>query len=195
MSRHGLPGATRQVSNTLAVHECLTRRFVSQTTRRVLQRNRRAAGSDGQSSHCELHPGQSAGRSSWYVFLSSDVALFSFGSELTVQFIICGVASCPVGGVIVVLLLSGGYTVGPKPLIDLLRQRSRPYLFSNSLPPPVVGCATRAVELLLASNEIAQSMTAKTMRWVCCCRLVEVWFHAPLLSSDLPPSCPGSGAG
>lgn len=61
---------------------------------------------------------------------------------------------------------SGGYTVGPKPLIDLLRQRSRPYLFSNSLPPPVVACATRAVELLLASNEISQSMVAKTMRWV-----------------------------
>ncbi|KAL2101055.1 hypothetical protein ACEWY4_002816 [Coilia grayii] len=60
---------------------------------------------------------------------------------------------------------AGGYTVGPKPLIDLLRQRSRPYLFSNSLPPPVVGCATRAVELLLASNEIAQSMAAKTMRF------------------------------
>ncbi|PWA15519.1 hypothetical protein CCH79_00014729 [Gambusia affinis] len=60
---------------------------------------------------------------------------------------------------------AGGYTVGPKPLIDLLRQRSRPYLFSNALPPPVVGCATRAVELLLASNEIAQSMTAKTMRF------------------------------
>uniref|UniRef100_A0A673WE41 Glycine C-acetyltransferase n=1 Tax=Salmo trutta TaxID=8032 RepID=A0A673WE41_SALTR len=50
---------------------------------------------------------------------------------------------------------AGGYTVGPKPLVDLLRQRSHPYLFSNSLPPPVVGCATWAVELL-ASNEIAQ---------------------------------------
>jgi len=60
---------------------------------------------------------------------------------------------------------AGGYTVGPKPLIDLLRQRSRPYLFSNSLPPPVVGCATKAVELLLASTEIAQTMTAKTMRF------------------------------
>lgn len=62
-------------------------------------------------------------------------------------------------------VFSGGYTVGPKPLIELLRQRSRPYLFSNSLPPPVVACATRAVELLLASSEIAQSMTAKTMRY------------------------------
>lgn len=63
---------------------------------------------------------------------------------------------------------AGGYTVGPKPLIDLLRQRSRPYLFSNSLPPPVVGCATRAVELLLASNEIAQSVGDKTMRLLSC---------------------------
>lgn len=61
---------------------------------------------------------------------------------------------------------SGGYTVGPKPLIELLRQRSRPYLFSNSLPPPVVASATRAVDLLLASSEIAQSMTAKTMKYV-----------------------------
>ncbi|KAG7272106.1 hypothetical protein CRUP_008286 [Coryphaenoides rupestris] len=60
---------------------------------------------------------------------------------------------------------AGGYTVGPKPLIDLLRQRSRPYLFSNSLPPAVVGSSTRAVDLLLASNEISQSMTAKTMRF------------------------------
>ncbi|XP_067089163.1 2-amino-3-ketobutyrate coenzyme A ligase, mitochondrial [Osmerus mordax] len=60
---------------------------------------------------------------------------------------------------------AGGYTVGPRPLIELLRQRSRPYLFSNSLPPPVVGCAARALELLMASNEIAQSMSAKTMRF------------------------------
>ncbi|XP_059931466.1 2-amino-3-ketobutyrate coenzyme A ligase, mitochondrial [Gadus macrocephalus] len=60
---------------------------------------------------------------------------------------------------------AGGYTVGPKPLIDLLRQRSRPYLFSNSLPPPVVGSALRALEMLLASSHIAQSMAAKTMRF------------------------------
>lgn len=34
---------------------------------------------------------------------------------------------------------SGGYTTGPKQLVDILRQKSRPYLFSNSLPPAVVG--------------------------------------------------------
>uniref|UniRef100_A0A8C4SFR8 2-amino-3-ketobutyrate coenzyme A ligase, mitochondrial n=1 Tax=Erpetoichthys calabaricus TaxID=27687 RepID=A0A8C4SFR8_ERPCA len=60
---------------------------------------------------------------------------------------------------------AGGYTVGPQALIDLLRQRSRPYLFSNTLPPPVVGSATKALELLMASAEIAQSMAAKTKRF------------------------------
>ncbi len=38
---------------------------------------------------------------------------------------------------------SGGYTTGPQEVIDLLRQRSRPYLFSNSLPPPVVAGAIK----------------------------------------------------
>uniref|UniRef100_A0A8C8SBK1 2-amino-3-ketobutyrate coenzyme A ligase, mitochondrial n=1 Tax=Pelusios castaneus TaxID=367368 RepID=A0A8C8SBK1_9SAUR len=60
---------------------------------------------------------------------------------------------------------AGGYTTGPKALIDLLRQRSRPYLFSNSLPPAVVGCASKALDLLMESNTIAQSMVAKTRRF------------------------------
>lgn len=38
---------------------------------------------------------------------------------------------------------AGGYTTGPKELTTLLRQRSRPYLFSNSLPPPVVAGAIK----------------------------------------------------
>jgi len=38
---------------------------------------------------------------------------------------------------------AGGYTTGPKQLVQLLRQKSRPYLFSNSLPPPVVATATK----------------------------------------------------
>nr|XP_040046925.1 2-amino-3-ketobutyrate coenzyme A ligase, mitochondrial [Gasterosteus aculeatus aculeatus] len=80
---------------------------------------------------------------------------------------------------------AGGYTVGPKPLIDLLRQRSRPYLFSNSLPPPVVACATRAVELLLASNEISQSMVAKTMRFRS--KMAQAGFT---ISGSAHPICP-----
>lgn len=38
---------------------------------------------------------------------------------------------------------SGGYTTGPREVISLLRQKSRPYLFSNSLPPAVVGAASK----------------------------------------------------
>ncbi|XP_028683560.2 2-amino-3-ketobutyrate coenzyme A ligase, mitochondrial isoform X2 [Macaca mulatta] len=59
---------------------------------------------------------------------------------------------------------SGGYTTGPEPLVSLLRQRARPYLFSNSLPPAVVGCASKALDLLMESNTIVQSMAAKTQR-------------------------------
>lgn len=48
--------------------------------------------------------------------------------------------------------------------MSLLRQRARPYLFSNSLPPAVVGCASKALDLLMESNSIVQSMAAKTQR-------------------------------
>nr|XP_017819107.1 2-amino-3-ketobutyrate coenzyme A ligase, mitochondrial isoform X2 [Callithrix jacchus]XP_035128227.1 2-amino-3-ketobutyrate coenzyme A ligase, mitochondrial isoform X2 [Callithrix jacchus] len=60
---------------------------------------------------------------------------------------------------------SGGYTTGPGSLVSLLRQRARPYLFSNSLPPAVVGCASKALDLLMESNTIVQSMAAKTQRF------------------------------
>uniref|UniRef100_A0A8C6CBB8 Glycine C-acetyltransferase n=1 Tax=Monodon monoceros TaxID=40151 RepID=A0A8C6CBB8_MONMO len=59
---------------------------------------------------------------------------------------------------------SGGYTTGPGSLVSLLRQRARPYLFSNSLPPAVVGCASKALDLLMESNAVIQSMAAKTQR-------------------------------
>uniref|UniRef100_A0A2K6SRF0 Aminotransferase class I/classII large domain-containing protein n=1 Tax=Saimiri boliviensis boliviensis TaxID=39432 RepID=A0A2K6SRF0_SAIBB len=55
--------------------------------------------------------------------------------------------------------------VGPGSLVSLLRQRARPYLFSNSLPPAVVGCASKALDLLMESNTIVQSMAAKTQRF------------------------------
>ncbi|XP_004634657.1 2-amino-3-ketobutyrate coenzyme A ligase, mitochondrial [Octodon degus] len=60
---------------------------------------------------------------------------------------------------------SGGYTTGPAPLVSLLRQRARPYLFSNSLPPAVVGCASKALDLLMGSSTLVQSMAAKTQRF------------------------------
>lgn len=43
---------------------------------------------------------------------------------------------------------SGGYTTGPAELVQLLRQRARPYLFSNSLPPPVVAAASKVNTLI-----------------------------------------------
>ncbi|KAL3981694.1 glycine C-acetyltransferase [Acanthocheilonema viteae] len=52
----------------------------------------------------------------------------------------------------------GGYTTGPKPFIDLLRQRSRPYLFSNSLAPFVVGSSIKVLDLLTSSSEFTSSL-------------------------------------
>lgn len=60
---------------------------------------------------------------------------------------------------------AGGYTTGPKELITLLRQRARPYLFSNSLPPPVVACASKVFDLLLGSSGYAEKVQANTDRF------------------------------
>jgi glycine C-acetyltransferase len=57
---------------------------------------------------------------------------------------------------------SGGYTAGPKAVIDLLRQRSRPYLFSNSLPPAVVAASIEALKILQSSNELPERLRANT---------------------------------
>jgi glycine C-acetyltransferase len=50
---------------------------------------------------------------------------------------------------------TGGYTTASREVVDLLRQKSRPYLFSNSIPPPVVGASLKALDLLLdPANDI-----------------------------------------
>ncbi|MDO4691935.1 MAG: glycine C-acetyltransferase [Porphyromonadaceae bacterium] len=48
----------------------------------------------------------------------------------------------------------GGFTTGPKEIIDMLRQRSRPYLFSNSIPPAVVGAGLEVFRMLKESDEL-----------------------------------------
>ena len=48
----------------------------------------------------------------------------------------------------------GGFTTGRKEIIDMLRQRSRPYLFSNSIPPSVVGASIEVFKMLAESNEL-----------------------------------------
>ena len=57
---------------------------------------------------------------------------------------------------------SGGYTSGRKQIIELLRQRSRPYLFSNTIAPPVVAASLKALELLSASTELRDKLEANT---------------------------------
>ncbi|MEN8870925.1 MAG: glycine C-acetyltransferase [Akkermansiaceae bacterium] len=57
---------------------------------------------------------------------------------------------------------SGGYTSGKKEIIDLLRQRSRPYLFSNSIAPPIVAASLKVLEILSASTELADRVKDNT---------------------------------
>ena len=57
---------------------------------------------------------------------------------------------------------SGGYTSGRKPLIDLLRQRSRPYLFSNTLAPPIAAASVKTLELLSESQTLRTQLKANT---------------------------------
>ncbi|HKD95538.1 MAG TPA: glycine C-acetyltransferase [Gaiellaceae bacterium] len=57
---------------------------------------------------------------------------------------------------------SGGYVSGRREIIELLRQRSRPYLFSNSLAPPVVAASVRALELIETSAELRDRLRENT---------------------------------
>ena len=57
---------------------------------------------------------------------------------------------------------SGGYTSGRKEIVELLRQRSRPYLFSNTVAPPVVAGAIKAIELVTQSNDLREQLTDNT---------------------------------
>lgn len=57
---------------------------------------------------------------------------------------------------------SGGYTSGRKEIIELLRQRSRPYLFSNSLPPAIVYASLKALEILKSSTMLRDTLEENT---------------------------------
>ena len=56
----------------------------------------------------------------------------------------------------------GGFTTARREVIELLRQRSRPYLFSNSLPPHVAAAGTKAFEMLDAAGELRERLAANT---------------------------------
>ncbi len=57
---------------------------------------------------------------------------------------------------------SGGYTAGRKEVVQLLRQRSRPYLFSNSVAPPIVAASLKVLELLAESDELRERLRENT---------------------------------
>jgi glycine C-acetyltransferase len=57
---------------------------------------------------------------------------------------------------------SGGYVSGRREIIELLRQRARPYLFSNSLAPPVAAASVRALELIQTSAELRDRLRENT---------------------------------
>jgi glycine C-acetyltransferase len=57
---------------------------------------------------------------------------------------------------------SGGYVSGRREIVELLRQRSRPYLFSNSVAPPVVGASVRALDLIETSHELRETLRENT---------------------------------
>jgi glycine C-acetyltransferase len=69
---------------------------------------------------------------------------------------------------------SGGYVAGRKEIVALLRQRSRPYLFSNSLAPPVVAASIRALELIETSSELRDRLRENTS-----------WFRTAMASAGL----------
>ncbi len=58
---------------------------------------------------------------------------------------------------------SGGFTSGRKEIIDMLRQRSRPYLFSNSLAPSIVGASIAVLDMLSETTELRDKLEANTL--------------------------------
>ena len=60
---------------------------------------------------------------------------------------------------------SGGYTTGRSEIIELLRQRSRPYLFSNTLAPPIVAASLKVFEMLDVTSELRERLMANTKKF------------------------------
>ena len=83
--------------------------------------------------------------------------LFNLRGQLE---IITGTLGKAFGGAI------GGFTTGKKEIIELLRQRSRPYLFSNSIPPMVAAAGVRAFELLRENNHLQECLHENTAYFV-----------------------------
>ncbi|RID93671.1 glycine C-acetyltransferase [Gemmobacter lutimaris] len=59
----------------------------------------------------------------------------------------------------------GGYIAGPQPVIDLLRQRARPYLFSNALPPAVVAAGLAALDIVETADDLRAQLFENARYW------------------------------
>ena len=59
----------------------------------------------------------------------------------------------------------GGYVAASAPVVDLLRQRARPYLFSNALPPAVVGAALAALDIVAAADDRRAKLFENARYW------------------------------
>ena len=59
----------------------------------------------------------------------------------------------------------GGYIAGPQPVIDLLRQRARPYLFSNALPPAIVGATLAAIDIAEGADDLRARLDHNAAYW------------------------------
>lgn len=59
----------------------------------------------------------------------------------------------------------GGFTTARQEIVDILRQRSRPYLFSNTLPPAVVGAALKALEMISGDTSKLEQLRANTRQF------------------------------
>ena len=60
---------------------------------------------------------------------------------------------------------AGGYIAAAKPIVDLLRQRGRPYLFSNALPPPIVAASLKAIDLAEQGDDLREKLFANARRF------------------------------
>lgn len=60
---------------------------------------------------------------------------------------------------------AGGYTTGCKEIVAILRQRSRPYLFSNTLPPAVVAGASKSLDLVMRDTSLPEKVAQNTARF------------------------------
>lgn len=80
---------------------------------------------------------------------------------------------------------SGGYTSGRKEIIELLRQRSRPYLFSNSLAPPIVAASLKALELRKRHPELRKAVWKNTEYFRK--GLLDLGFHVPEAEHPIIP--------